>query len=215
VKTGTFDKREHLTGCKRLLAEIDAYTLRAEVAGIPADAWDNQRAPVHRHTRSVFLKGYPPALQMPDDPEQPVLENCPYIRTLIYGLLPGTVGKCLLASLQPGHLVYPHTDSANAYFIGSFRVHIPVVTSPQALVFCNGEFFHMACGEAWLLNNLAPHAVINDHATLSRIHLIFDVFPAAESVAMVDRLPETRGRSEPDILSRLVAVSRADAGQKL
>lgn len=204
-----FDKREHIGTCRRLPFGVDVPRLQAEVEAIPSKCWDQQRAPVHRHTRSVFLKGYPPLLGKPDDPEQPILGQCPYIRELIYGVLPGAVGKCLLALLQPGSVVYPHTDTANEYFIRSYRVHIPVSTNPLAKVFCNGRFFHMAAGEIWLLNNLAPHAVINEHPGLHRIHLIFDVFPEQEAIDMVDRLPEMEGEADEKMFDKLVNTARS------
>ncbi|MDE2234042.1 MAG: aspartyl/asparaginyl beta-hydroxylase domain-containing protein [Gammaproteobacteria bacterium] len=200
-----FDKRNHIVACRRLPRQIDIAALQHEVAAIPAVAWTGQRAPVHRETVSVFLKGYPPMQHVEGDPERPPLSTCPYIRRLIYGLLRGNPGKCLLASLQPRGIVYPHTDAANGYFIGSYRIHIPVFTNPEALVFCNGRFFHMRAGEIWLINNLAPHAVINDHPTESRIHLIYDVFPDEETVGLIDSLPEEAGITNPSLLARLKA----------
>lgn len=208
-----FDKREHIRACRRLPSRVDIERLRTEVLSIPAEAWGHQRAPVHRHTRSVFMKGYPPVLKLPDDPEQPILGSCPYIRELIYGLLAGQVGKCLIASLEPMAMVYPHTDTANDYFIRSFRIHVPIVTNPKAKVFCNGRFFHMAAGEAWLLNNLAPHAVINDDPQYGRIHLIFDVFPDQRSIELVDELPEADGELRPDLLERMINLSKKQSGQ--
>ena len=200
---GGFDKRKHIVTCRRLHAQIDITCLQREVMSIPAAAWDSQRAPVHRETVSVFLKGYPPMLNIEGDPEQPVLQACPYIRKLIYGLLPGQPGKCLLAALRPKGVVYPHTDAATKYFIESYRVHIPVFTNPRAAVFCNGGFFHMRAGEAWLLNNLAPHAVINEDPEQSRIHLIFDLFPSDEAVSIIDSLPDEPGIDDALLYAKL------------
>lgn len=199
-----FDKREHIGTCRKLPSQVDIARLQREVAAIPEEDWDNQRAPVHRHTRSVFLKGYPPMLGRQDDPEHPILDSCPYIRELIYGLLPGSVGKCLLASLKPESVVYPHTDAANDYFIRSYRIHVPVFTNHLAKVFCNDRFFHMAAGEVWLLNNLSPHAVLNEHPELHRIHLIYDVFPEQQTIDTVDGLPEEEGEIDMEIFNRLL-----------
>lgn len=206
-----FDKREHVGACKRLPQRIDAARLQAEVAALPAELWGNVRAPVHRETRSVFLKGHAPALNISGDPDQPALAACPYVRELLYGLLPGTPGKCLLAALRPLGIVYPHRDAANDYFVGSFRVHLPVFTNQRVSLYCNGRFFRMAAGEAWTLNNLAPHAVVNDHPTQERVHLIFDVFPAAETVALVDQTPEAGGEDDAALLTRLSGGRPADA----
>jgi hypothetical protein len=102
-------------------------------------------------------------------------------------------------------------DAANDYFVRSFRVHLPVFTNPQVRLYCNGRFFRMAAGEAWTLNNLAPHAVVNDHHSEARVHLIFDVFPAPEAVARVDAAGEAEGLEEPALFARLSGAHPADA----
>jgi hypothetical protein len=206
-----FDKRRHVTACKRLSRRVDAARLQAEVGALPPELWGNVRAPVHRETQSLFLKGHAPALHIPGDPDQPALGHCPYIRELLYGLLPGTPGKCLLAALRPGGIVYPHMDVDNDYFVHSFRVHLPVFTNPQVKLFCNGAFFRMAPGEIWTLNNLAPHAVVNDHSSEPRVHLIFDVFPAAAAVAEVDAVGEAEGEQDTQLFTRLSGALPADA----
>jgi hypothetical protein len=152
----SFDKRAYVRACRRLPFPLEIDQLQREVQGLQADLWGNIRAPVHRETLSVFLKGQAPLLNLPDDPEQPALAKCPYIRKLLYQLLPGTPGKCLLAALMPRGTVYPHTDSANAYFLGSFRIHIPVFTNDKVHFYCGGRFFRMRVGEVWTVNNLAP-----------------------------------------------------------
>jgi hypothetical protein len=159
----------------------------------------------------LFLKGHAPALNIPGDPDQAVLTACPYIRGLLYGLLPGTPGKCLLAGLRPNGIVYPHMDADNDYFVGSFRIHVPVFTNPRVQLYCNGRFFQMLAGEIWTLNNLAPHAVVNEHPSEERVHLIFDVFPAAEAITMVDGLPESVGEDDAALLARLSGSRPADA----
>ena len=206
-----FDKRRHVTACRRLAQRVDAARLQAEVHALPAELWGNVRAPVHRETQSLFLKGHAPALGLADDPEQPALAKCPYIRELLYGLLPGTPGKCLLAALQPRGIVYPHMDADNDYFVRSFRVHLPVFTNPQVSLYCNGRFFHMMEGEVWTLNNLAPHAVVNDHPSEARVHLIFDVFPTPEAVAKVDAAGEARGEGDAALFERLSGKRPSDA----
>lgn len=206
-----FDKRAHVTTCRRLPLPVDSARLQREVAALPAELWGNVRAPVHRETQSLFLKGHAPALGIPEDPEQPALAACPYIRELLYGLLPGVPGKCLLAALRPRGIVYPHMDVENDYFVHSFRVHLPVFTNPQVRLYCNGRFFRMAAGEVWTLNNLAPHAVVNDHAGEARVHLIFDVFPSPEAVARVDAAGEAEGMEEPELFARLSGMRPAGA----
>ena len=199
----SFDKRRHVTACRRLDLPVDAARLQREVAALPEELWGNVRAPVHRETQSLFLKGHAPALGISGDPEQPAMTACPYIHELLYRLLPGTPGKCLLASLRPRGIVYPHRDAENDYFVRSFRVHLPVFTNPAVRLYCNGRFFRMGAGEVWILNNLAPHAVINDHPSDARVHLIFDVFPDAAAVERVAAAPEAEGEADAAMLARL------------
>ncbi len=206
-----FDKRDHVTACKRLSTSLDAGRLQREVAALPPGLWGNVRAPVHRETQSLFLKGHAPILGIPGDPEQPALDACPYIRELLHGLLPGRPGKCLLAALRPGGLVYPHVDADNEYFVGSFRVHLPVFTNPAVRLYCKDRFFRMAAGEAWTINNLAPHAVMNDHPSEARVHLIFDIFPEPAAVRQVDEMAEAEGEDDPGLLARLSGQRPPDA----
>lgn len=206
-----FDKRRFVTACRRLAARVDAARLQREVGALPEELWGNVRAPVHRETLSLFLKGHAPVLGLIGDPEQPALDSCPYIRELLYGVLPGTPGKCLLASLKPGGIVYPHMDAANEYFTRSFRVHVPVFTNPSVRLYCNGRFFRMLEGEVWTLNNLAPHAVVNDDPGAARVHLIFDVFPDAEAIARVSAVPEAAGEDDPELFARLSGTRPATA----
>lgn len=198
-----FDKRDHLGACRQLPIQVDLVRLQNEVRALPVSVWVNNRARVHQDTKSVFLKGFPPRLGIAGDPEQPELALCPYIRELLYGVLPGTSGKCLLASLSPNSIVYPHTDTANEYFVRSFRFHIPIFTNEKVHFYCGGKFFHMREGEVWTVNNLLPHAVINDHPAESRIHLIFDVFPDTEGIGGIDRLPESPGHDDAVLFRRL------------
>ena len=207
----SFDKRAHLSSCRRLALSVDTPRLQQEVADLPDALWGNNRAPVHRETRSLFLKGHAPLQNIPGDPEQPAMSRCPYIRELVYGLLPGTPGKCLLADLRPGGIVYPHIDAANDYFVGSFRVHIPVVTNPAVRLYCNGKFFRMLAGEVWTINNLAPHAVVNDDPHASRIHLIFDVFPATAAIMLVAAAKEAPGEDDAALFERLSGARPATA----
>lgn len=210
----SFDKRQYLRACRLLPLQVDLERLRQEVSNLPAEVWGNTRARVHRETLSVFLKGHPPLMNLPEDPDQPVLKQCPYIRQLLYGLVSGAPGKCLLACLQPQGIVYPHMDAANEYFVRSFRLHLPVFTNVAVKFYCNGRFFRMNAGEVWAVNNLVPHAVINDHPEEARIHLIFDVFPDTAAIRMVSNAPEVQGQDDPLLFNRLAARSglRDDTG---
>jgi hypothetical protein len=198
------DKRRYISACKHLPFTVDVQQLQAEVASLPAAVWGNSRAPVHQETVSVFLRGQAPMRGATADIDQPLLRECPYINRLLHEVLPGRCGKCLLASLRPGGLVYPHTDVANDYFLQSFRVHVPVFTNDQVYFFSGRRLFHMAVGQVWSVNNLAPHAVMNLHPHEARVHLIFDIFPDAAAIELMERLPEEPGMENETLLEQVI-----------
>jgi hypothetical protein len=207
-----FDKSACVQSCRQLPLRVDAQCLQREVRSLPGELWAHNRAPVHRETRALFLKGHPPLLRIPDDSDRPALNQCPYIRQLLYELIPGRPGKCLLAALRPQGIVYPHRDTANAYFRGSLRIHVPVFTNTRVALFNNGCFFRMREGEVWTINNLVPHAVINDHPDLARVHLIFDVFPEQAALALIASAAEAVGEHNGAMFRRLQSTARASRG---
>lgn len=180
------DKERLLGGCVRLPLAIDAQQLLADVAAIPASFWGSQggRVGVHVQAEAVFLRGYAPA-----EGERPILDrealaHTPYIRELITARIPAPPLRCLLAKLKPQGYVGLHIDKA-PYFAKTLRLHFPIVTSPQALMFCAGRVYRMHPGEAWVLNNSAVHGVLNGHPTEARTHLICDFAPTPELLALV------------------------------
>jgi hypothetical protein len=68
---------------------------------------------------------------------------------------------------------YPdHKDEQPPYWIT--RVHIPLVTNPGVVFTVGGEQFHMKVGEAYQMNTLERHAVVNK-GNADRWHMVFDV----------------------------------------
>jgi hypothetical protein len=168
---------------------------------------------------AVFVKGYPPIQRKPDE-DRPVLESLPYLRHIIYELLTGTPGKCVVAKMKPTARVLMHRDGYMAepskgdtyfydYFSSTFRIHIPVVTNNKVLFFCHNAFFHMPAGEVWTVNNLSDHAVINDHPTEPRTHIIVDIHPDAATFELMKRSERMKGWMDRAALERLVADSQS------
>jgi hypothetical protein len=204
-----FDKQSMVGSCVRLPIHIDAATMVAEMNAVPAELWGATRAPVHREANALFLRGYSPLSGIPGEGDREALEYCPYTRRLLHELLGGRPRKALLAALGPGMMIYPHRDSASDYFLGSQRIHVPVVTSEKVKFFCNGEFFTMLPGEAWSVNNLAPHAVINEDPAVTRVHLIVDVLPDAPSLDLLARGERGLGTADEVLFARLQARLKA------
>jgi len=214
----TFDKHALVGTCLRLPLTIDLRRLSSEIQSIPRELWGDQRANVHDATDAVFVKGYPPVQRKPDE-DRPILQHLPYLRGIIYELLPGVPGKCVIASLRPNSLVLMHRDghlenpsidnNFNGYFSTTLRVHIPITTNDKVLFFCNGEFFHMPVGEVWTVNNLSDHAVINDHPTEARTHVIFDIYPNEETLELAGGSERVKGWKNREALARLMQTSES------
>ncbi len=205
MNAAVFDKEAMVHSCVRLPVEIDAATMAAEMAAVPAELWGATRAPVHREATALFLRGHSPLSGVPGEDDREALEYCPYTRRVLHELLGGRPRKALLAALPPGSLIYPHRDTASDYFLGSQRIHVPVATSPRVKFFCNGEFFQMLPGEAWSVNNLAPHAVINEDPEVTRVHLIVDVLPDPGSLDLLARGERGLGVADLTLFERLQA----------
>lgn len=214
-----FDKHALVGNCLRLPMTIDLPRLTHEIQSIPAEFWGEQRAIVHQSVDALFAKGYATAHRKPDE-DRPVLARLPYLRSILYGLFPGAPGKCCIASLRPkstvlmhrdGHVNDPEKDDTYwySYFINTLRMHIPITTNEKVSFFCNGEFFHMAAGEVWTVNNSLDHAVINDHPTKERTHIIFDVHPVPQTLELIKKAERVPGWRDREALKRLMDTSES------
>lgn len=183
----TIDKDKLIGSCVQLTGHFDVDRMQAEIALIPDELWGEYRAEEQREAVAVFLKGYPPVQFKPDE-DRPVLKNLPYIRRIIYELLPGTPRKCLVARLPAGGRIPLHVDGGKGmeeYFTGTLRLHIPICTNPQASFFIAPQFYTLGEGELWVINNRVEHGVLNDHLHDERVHLIIDVDPDEGTFAMI------------------------------
>ncbi len=215
----TWDKHQIVGSCLRLPLRFDCARLRGEIESIPAQLWGERRSDVHNQADAVFVKGYPPVQRKPDD-DRPILKSLPYLRYIICEQLTGSPAKCVIERIKPMARVLMHRDGFVAdpskedcyfydYFRSTFRVHIPVVTNDKILLFCHNAFFHMPAGEVWTLNNLSDHAVINDHPTEARTHIIVDIRPDEATFELMRRSERMKGRMDRAALQRLVVDSQS------
>jgi hypothetical protein len=78
----------------------------------------------------------------------------------------------LLSVVMPGASIEPHTDELGADWCT--RLHVPLLTNPDAM-FISGDAVHrMAAGLAYEVNTRERHAVWNAGAS-ARVHLMFDL----------------------------------------
>jgi len=170
------DKNSIIGYCSRLPIGIDSAMLVKEIDGIPADNWKGTggRVGVHSQVNAIFLRGYAPAEGDKPVEERPILKTLPFIRYLVYRLIPAQPQRCLLARLKPDAQVAAHRDTGE-YFDRYIRIHFPVITNPTAVMLCGDRTYHMKPGEIWALNNSgATHAVMNPDKQNHRTHMICD-----------------------------------------
>ncbi len=203
------DKGTLIGGCTRLRLQTDPVRLREEIDALPAEMWGSRggRVGVHRRAEAIFLRGHAPAEGDKPIEDRPALDALAYIRDFIRSVVPGAPMRCLLARLPPGALVAPHVDRA-PYFHQTIRLHLPVITSDRAHMFCAGQFYRMRPGEVWALNNVAVHAVWNADPAEARTHLICDFVPDPALFKLLQEAERGLGSVDPERerqLSRQVA----------
>ena len=94
-----------------------------------------------------------------------------------YGFTDPVFPKVMLARLAAGHRIDTHRDGEGSHpYV--HKIHVPLETNPGAVLTVDGEDFHLVAGQAFEVNNLAPHSVFNA-GEADRIHLIFEVFEGA------------------------------------
>lgn len=202
------DKHRLIGACSRLPLAVDGPRLRAEVEGLPAESWQGTggRVGVHARANAIFLRGYAPAEGDQPIEDRAALSSLPYAREIITRLIPASAQRCLLARLPAGDSVSGHIDRP-PYFGKTLRIHVPVTTSDSAWMYCDGLAYQMRAGEVWALNNSAPHAVWNAHASESRTHLICDFLPSEALLELLGRAERGLGTRNAE-LDRVVLAAR-------
>lgn len=192
--------KAHLIGaCDRLPLRLDAMRLQAETGALPESLWGTQggRGGYHNVAETIFFRGYAPAQGDLPIEDRETLALVPYVREIIYDLIPAPPMRCLLACLPGGAIISPHEDRAD-YFRQTLRIHIPVMTHPKVKMYCAGLVYTMRSGEVWALNNNAIHAVWNADRETARIHLICDFLPTPALIALLLKGERDLGQIEPD-----------------
>lgn len=101
----------------------------------------------------------------------PHLERSPYLQQVIASF--GEVfGRSRFMRLAPGCEVSEHVD-VHYHWFNRVRVHVPVVTNPDVLFYCDNEHRHMAAGDCWIFDTWRLHHVQN-RSRHSRTHLVID-----------------------------------------
>ncbi|WP_428262326.1 aspartyl/asparaginyl beta-hydroxylase domain-containing protein [Haliangium sp.] len=187
-------------------AAIDVATLARELeaAAIP---WTSSQWKWHMETRFCVLRAgpdepYPGAsLVTGTGVDKPILARLPRLRELLDHGLPAPARLAWLGLSPPGARIFLHRDNTH-HWDEHHRVHLPLVTNPEARLCVSGGFVHLPAGSLWAFNNSVPHGAINAGAE-ARIHLMIDLAPSPAVSAWFEAGEPVQGERAPDLLAEL------------
>jgi hypothetical protein len=181
----------------RIPIQFDVARLRAELAGLPPQAWvphPNGDAG-NFAVRLISVDGAENEEVNGVMGMTPHLERSPYLRQVLASF--GVVwSRSRLLRLAPGAVVPVHADIHHHWFF-RVRLHVPIVTRPEVQFTCDGERVHMGAGECWAFDNWRLHQVQNPTDT-ERIHLVGDTSGSATFWELV-----ARGENAGGIVQRI------------
>eukprot|EP00928_Gymnodinium_smaydae_P015779 TRINITY_DN15851_c0_g1_i1.p1 TRINITY_DN15851_c0_g1~~TRINITY_DN15851_c0_g1_i1.p1 ORF type:complete len:566 (+),score=67.52 TRINITY_DN15851_c0_g1_i1:90-1787(+) len=102
----------------------------------------------------------------------PLLKRSPALEKFVDLL--GATGRVRLSSVLPGGIIAWHADDG-VHESDRMILHVPLQTSSGALNRLGNLIFHMPPRILWLDYSL-PHTVYNTDASITRVHLIADVY---------------------------------------
>lgn len=157
----------------KLPLQFDAAALEGEVRALPASSWVPHPTGFEGNEAVRLVT---PGGRATDELEGEMapteqLLAMPYVQQIM-GDIGGVWGRSRLMGLRAGGEVPQHVDS-HYYWRTHWRIHIPVITSPQVLFSCGPETIHMRPGECWLFDSFRWHRVVNG-GTEQRVHLVLD-----------------------------------------
>lgn len=171
----------------RELGEVDIARVRALVENLSEQAWDREDAvkenafDVFHHTRHIVLRfiegNRDPAVHYSNpgwDAWRGLLEPIMEQAIRPYQFRKPIFAKAMLARLSAGSQIDPHFDGAGSNE-RCHKIHVPLITNPEALFLVRETHEHLAEGHAYEVNNIVRHGAVNAGAE-DRVHFIFEVF---------------------------------------
>lgn len=134
--------------------------------------------------------------------ETPLLSRLPALKHLLAGFGFNIMASRLL-KLLPGTYLHEHRDYVFLEEVPRFRLHVPIVTNPQAHIVMPGTTVHLSRGYLWKLNpKEAVHSACN-FGEEARIHLMMDCYVNDELAELVanEGLPGSNLKKLPVLLA--------------
>jgi hypothetical protein len=183
----------------RLPIRFDARALALEVEPMPGSAWMPHPTGYAGNDAALLVtpggrldQGFLGAMAATEN-----LARTPYVRQVM-AALGSTWGRSRLMRLAPAARVAPHIDT-HYYWWTHWRLHIPVVTSPEVLFTCGGDTVHMAAGECWLFDSFQRHEVHNG-GQRDRVHLVLDTVGGGRLWDLLSRA-QAKSNSAPEFVA--------------
>ena len=156
---------------------VDLAALVREVAGEPLE-WLESQWKWHVETEFSVLRagqrqGYPGSeLTHGHSVNQPNLARLPHLQAFIDSAFPVRPRVAWLGRMPSGARIFLHVDNTE-HWDEHHRLHVPLITSPEARLCVAGRFQHLSPGRLWLMNNSLPHGALNRGP--ERWHLVLDL----------------------------------------
>ncbi|WP_344901343.1 aspartyl/asparaginyl beta-hydroxylase domain-containing protein, partial [Actinomadura meridiana] len=110
------------------------------------------------------------------------LARLPYFAELL-AAFPAPLNAARLMALGPGAASTPHRDPKYRLDRGMVRLHIPIVTCPEAVLILDGVEHRWSPGTLWYGDFSREHLVSNTSSTTTRVHLVIDALLTSELAA--------------------------------
>ncbi|MGK3959880.1 aspartyl/asparaginyl beta-hydroxylase domain-containing protein [Sorangium sp. So ce118] len=183
-----------LPATARLALRFDVERLLADVSTLRAREWSkptiltgegvNRGADVDWRKLPLRSIGGDPGRTDPGGPsleefaDTPWLREAPYLAEVLASI-PAPLRCVRLQSLGPGAASPVHNDTKHSLPWGIVRLHVPIVTTPGAILTIQEETHRWQPGELWYADFTRPHVVRNSDP-VTRIHLVIDCHPTRE-----------------------------------
>ena len=95
------------------------------------------------------------------------IDGTEYLQTVAASFGIREVGRVRMLMMKPKTTYSLHHDP------DLWRVHIPLITNPDAFMFVDGKMWHMPVGNAYLVKVEHHHLAVNA-GNENRIHIVFD-----------------------------------------
>ncbi|MEU9891848.1 aspartyl/asparaginyl beta-hydroxylase domain-containing protein [Sphaerisporangium sp. NPDC051011] len=183
----------------QLTPVFDAARLAAELDAVTAHTWNPQRTHIYggqAGQAAAIDWRVLPLRSLGGDPERtdpggpgpepfaPTrwLDQLPY-HAEILASLPAPLNAVRLMALGPGAVSNPHCDPKYRLDRGLVRLHIPIVTTTDAVLVLDGVEHCWQPGTLWYGDFSREHLVRNASDAVTRIHVVIDALLTAELAA--------------------------------